>query len=214
MGHLRLLSAMAPKPSLKRGANSAARGPRDALVHRALHGPGTVPPSPAWLQCQASQYPGRRAFAARGKILRMTPTARRVVQAVLYEAIAIAFVGPAMSLMFEQSVGSTFALAVLMSTIALGWNYAFNGVFEAWESRQVAKGRSFKRRLAHCAGFEGGLVLMLVPVMAYWLETTLLHAFLADLGIVAFFFVYAVVFTWAFDRVFGLPQSATKAYEA
>lgn len=140
----------------------------------------------------------------------MSPTVRRVLQAVLYEAIAIAFVGPAMSLMFEQSVGSTLALAVLMSTIALGWNYVFNGLFEAWESRQVVKGRSFKRRLAHGIGFEGGLVVMLVPVMAYWLETTLLKALLADLGILAFFFVYAIAFTWAFDRVFGLPQSAAE----
>lgn len=144
----------------------------------------------------------------------MSPTVRRVVQAVLYEAIAIAFVGPAMSLMFEKSVGSTLALAVLMSTIALGWNYVFNWLFEAWESRQVVKGRSLKRRLAHGIGFEGGLVLILVPVMAYWLETTLLNAFLADLGILAFFFVYAIAFTWAFDRVFGLPQSATKTCEA
>lgn len=139
----------------------------------------------------------------------MSPTTRRVVQAVLYEAFAIAFVGPAMSLMFEQPVGSSLALAVIMSTIALAWNYVFNGIFEAWEARQVVKGRSFKRRLAHGIGFEGGLVFLLVPVMAYWLETTLLKAFLADLGILAFFFVYAIVFTWAFDKVFGLPQSAT-----
>lgn len=138
----------------------------------------------------------------------MSPTTRRVVQAVLYEAFAIAFVGPAMSLAFEQPVGSSLALAVVMSTIALAWNYVFNALVEAWEARQVVKGRSFGRRLAHGIGFEGGLVVILVPVMAYWLETTLLKAFVADLGILAFFFVYAIVFTWAFDKVFGLPQSA------
>ncbi|OYT99955.1 MAG: hypothetical protein CFE40_01120 [Burkholderiales bacterium PBB1] len=141
----------------------------------------------------------------------MSPTVRRVVQAVLYEAFAIAFFGPAMSFVFEQSVASTLPLAVLMSTIALGWNYVFNGLFEAWESRQAVKGRSLRRRLAHGIGFEGGLVVILVPIMAYWLETTLLHALLADLGILAFFFVYAIAFTWAFDRVFGLPDSASKA---
>ncbi len=144
----------------------------------------------------------------------MSPTTRRVVQAVLYEAFAIAFVGPAMSLLFEQPVGSSLALAVVMSTIALAWNYVFNGLFEAWEARQAVKGRSFKRRLAHGIGFEGGLVFLLVPVMAYWLETTLLKAFVADLGILAFFFVYAIVFTWAFDKVFGLPQSAAPSPES
>ena len=141
----------------------------------------------------------------------MTPTIRRIVQAVLYEAIAVAFVGPALSLIFGHPIDSTLPLAALMSAIALGWNYVFNALFEAWEAHQTVKGRSFKRRLVHGLGFEGGLVLMLVPLMAYWLDTTLLQAFVANLAILAFFFVYAIAFTWAFDRVFGLPQSATKA---
>lgn len=144
----------------------------------------------------------------------MTPTTRRVVQAILYEAIAVAFVGPAMALVFVEPVASTLALAVLLSTVALGWNYVFNLLFERWEAHQAIKGRSIWRRLAHGTLFEGGLVLMLVPVMAYWLHTTLLKAFIADLGILAFFFVYAFVFTWAFDRVFGLPQSAATPSQA
>ena len=139
----------------------------------------------------------------------MTPAFRRTLQAVLYEGIAIAFVGPLMSIMFEKSMERTLALAAFMSTTALVWNYVFNGLFEAWEERQVVKGRSFARRIAHGVGFEGGLVIMLVPVMAYWLEISLLKAFVADLGVLAFFFVYSIAFTWAFDRVFGLPQSAT-----
>lgn len=144
----------------------------------------------------------------------MTPITRRVVQAVLYEAIAVAFVGPAMALVFTEPAVSTLALAVLMSSVALGWNYVFNLLFERWERQQIIKGRSFQRRLAHGFLFEGGLVAMLVPVMAYWLNTTLLSAFIADLGILAFFFVYAIAFTWAFDRVFGLPQSTATTCEA
>jgi uncharacterized membrane protein len=139
----------------------------------------------------------------------MNATTRRVVQAVAYETLAVAVVGPALAFVFEQRVASTVALAVLMSAVALAWNYVFNMLFEHWETRQPIKGRSIWRRLAHGIGFEGGLVVMLTPVMAYWLDTTLLNAFLADLGILAFFFAYAVAFTWAFDIIFGLPQSAT-----
>ncbi len=138
----------------------------------------------------------------------MTPRTRRVLQAVLYEVGAIAFVGPVLGLAFEKPASSTFLLAVVLSTIALCWNYIFNAVFERWESRQAVKGRSLARRLAHGTGFEGGLTLMLVPVMALWLETTFWAAFLANLGLLAFFFVYAIGYTWAFDRIFGLPQSA------
>jgi uncharacterized membrane protein len=138
----------------------------------------------------------------------MSPFARRVLQAVLYEAIAIAVVGPALSFAFDHSPASTFLLAVVLSTIALTWNYAFNWIFERWEARQSVRGRSLGRRLAHGAGFEGGLVIILVPVMSIWLGITPAAAFLANLGLLMFFFVYAIAFTWAFDRVFGLPASA------
>ena len=103
---------------------------------------------------------------------------------------------------------TTLALAVLLSAIALTWNYAFNWVFERWEARQVVRGRSLLRRLAHGVGFEGGLTVLLVPVMSIWLEISPLEAFIANLGLLAFFFVYAVGFTWVFDKVFGLPASA------
>ncbi len=138
----------------------------------------------------------------------MSPTNRRVLQALLYEAIAIAVVGPVLSLAFDKSPTSTFGLAVVLSTVALTWNYVFNWIFERWESRQSVRGRSFARRLAHGAGFEGGLVILLLPVMSLWLDISLLTAFLANLGLLVFFFFYAIAFTWCFDRVFGLPASA------
>ncbi|MCA0213621.1 MAG: PACE efflux transporter [Proteobacteria bacterium] len=138
----------------------------------------------------------------------MTPTTRRVVQAILYEVIAIAFVGPVLSVAFDEPQTSTFGLAVVLSTIALTWNYAFNWIFERWETRQAVRGRSFARRLAHGVGFEGGLAVILIPVMSLWLGISPAAAFVANLGLLAFFFVYAVVFTWGFDRVFGLPASA------
>lgn len=138
----------------------------------------------------------------------MTPRQRRVVQAVLYEAFAIAFVGPVLAGLFDEPVGSSLVLAALLSSIALAWNYVFNGLFEHWESRQASRRRTLPRRLLHGTGFEGGLTVMLVPVMAWWLDTTLLQAFVANLGLLVFFFVYAIVFTWCFDLVFGPPVSA------
>ncbi len=138
----------------------------------------------------------------------MTPRSRRILQAILYEAIAIAVVGPVLSIFFGQSLSSAIGLAFVLSTIALGWNYIFNMLFERWEARQTVRGRSLLRRLMHGIGFEGGLVVILIPVMAMWLNISPMSAFMANLGLLAFFFVYAVIFTWAFDRIFGLPESA------
>ncbi len=144
----------------------------------------------------------------------MSPRNRRVLQAILYEVFAIAFVGPVLSLAFDKPATSTLGLAIVLSSIALIWNYIFNSIFERWESRQPVKGRSFARRLAHGIGFEGGLVFLLLPVMSIWLEISVIEAFFANLGLLAFFFVYAIGFTWAFDRVFGLPQSVARQNDA
>ena len=144
----------------------------------------------------------------------MHPRRRRVVQAVLYEVFAIAFVGPVLSRIFDKPVPSTIGLAFVLSSIALGWNYVFNTLFEIWESRQPTRGRSLARRTVHGIGFEGGMAVILVPVMAWWLDTTALQALAANLGLLAFFFLYAVAFTWAFDRLFGLPDSAGRPRDA
>lgn len=144
----------------------------------------------------------------------MSPRTRRVVQAILYEVIAIAVVGPLLGFIFDEPVESSLVLAFILSTIALGWNYVFNGLFERWEGAQASGHRTFARRLAHGVGFEGGLVFLLTPVMAWWLDTTLLRSLVTNLGLLVFFFVYAIVFTWCFDRVFGLPESARRANES
>jgi uncharacterized membrane protein len=139
---------------------------------------------------------------------RLTGRRRRVVQAVLYEVVAVAVVAPTMAWMFDHPAASAFLLSLVLSSIALAWNVVYNGLFERWEARQVVKGRSLARRVAHGLGFEGGLVLILVPVMSLWLDISWWQALVADLGLVLFFFVYTIVFTWCFDRVFGLPESA------
>ena len=140
----------------------------------------------------------------------MTPRVRRVIQALLYEAIAVAIVAPVLVWMFDHPPLSSLALTLVTSLVALSWNYVYNAWFERWEARQPVKGRSAARRLAHSAGFELGLVVMLVPLLAWWLEVTLWVAFVADLGLMAFFFVYTMAFTWGFDRMFWLPDSAVE----
>lgn len=143
-------------------------------------------------------------------LITLSTRVRRVVQAVLYEGIAVAVVTPTLALAFGKSAVSTFFLSLTLSTIALLWNYLWNTLFEHWESRQPTGGRSPLRRFAHGVGFEGGLAVLLVPVMALWLGISFIEAFIANLGFLVFFFVYTVAFTWAFDRVFGLPRSALR----
>ena len=134
---------------------------------------------------------------------------RRVLYVALYELIAIGVVTLALGLLTEHGWGSSGGLAVGSSLIAVLWNLVFNHFFERWERPQPTRGRSPALRVAHAIGFEGGLLLWLVPFRAWWLGVSLWHALLMDLGLLLFFLVYTFVFTWVFDRVFGLPAAAT-----
>ncbi|KVO45199.1 PACE efflux transporter [Burkholderia ubonensis] len=134
---------------------------------------------------------------------------RKITQAILYEAIAIACISPAIAALFGEGLVYSGALSAAMSAIALLWNMVYNTLFERWEATRVQRTRTLGRRIIHACGFEGGLIFILVPVVAWWLKISWLDAFLVDLGLFAFFFCYAFVFQWAFDRVFDVPV-ATK----
>jgi uncharacterized membrane protein len=133
---------------------------------------------------------------------------RRVVYVVLYEGIAIAAATWGLALLSGQGVAHSGVLAVLASGIAVAWNFAYNAAFEWWEARQTQRGRGVARRVVHAAGFELGLLLVLVPVFAWWLNVGLWQALVMDLWLVVFFLTYTFVFNWVFDHVFGLPLSA------
>lgn len=138
----------------------------------------------------------------------MQGVTRKITQAVLYELVAVACVGPAVALAFDAGMAHSTLLSVIMSAMALGWNLLYNHLFEYWEARQAQRSRTFVRRLLHAIGFEGGLVLILLPVVACWLDISLWAALGTNLALFVFFFAYAFVFQWAFDRVFGVPDSA------
>lgn len=138
----------------------------------------------------------------------MTPARRKIVYAVSFETLGTLVVTTYLWLVSDASPASSFALSLMTATIALCWSYAFNTVFEAWEARQAVKGRSLARRTAHAILFEGGLVLLLLPVMAWWLGVSLWQALVYEAGLIVLFIFYTYLFTWGFDRVFGLPASA------
>jgi uncharacterized membrane protein len=138
----------------------------------------------------------------------MSPTRRKIVYAVSFETLGTLLASVALMLMSDASARSSLALSVLTATIALSWSFVFNTVFEAWEARQPVKGRSLRRRTVHALMFEGVLVLICIPVMAWWLEVGYMEALVYEAGLIALFILYTYVFTWGFDRVFGLPASA------
>lgn len=96
----------------------------------------------------------------------------------------------------------------MITTIAMLWNLIYNTLFEYWESGQAKRGRSVARRVVHAIGFQLTLVVYLIPLIAWWLDMTLLEALLVDMAFIILVPCYTFAYNWAFDRVFGLPSSA------
>jgi uncharacterized membrane protein len=133
---------------------------------------------------------------------------RKIIHAGLFELIAVVIVTLGMRELSGSSTAQAGGLAVSTSIVALIWNMAFNTLFEAWERRQINRERTVLRRMGHAICFEGGLVLMTVPMIAWWLNLDWWQALLTDLGLIAFFLFYAFGFNWLFDHLVGPPESA------
>lgn len=134
---------------------------------------------------------------------------RRVVYVGLYELVAIMLSAILLNLISNADATNSLGIAIAASAVAILWNLAFNVGFERWEKRRENQGRSLGIRVLHAVGFEGGLVIFLVPIIAWWLDISLFQALLMDLGLLTFFLFYTFFFNWVFDAVFGLPAAVT-----
>lgn len=133
---------------------------------------------------------------------------RKLVYVSFYELIAMAITSIGLALFTDRGLSHAVVAGVVSSMIAVAWNLTYNTLFELWEAKQVKRGRGFLRRVAHATGFELGLVIMLVPLFAWWLDITLWHALMLDIGLIVFFLIYTFLFNLVFDHLFGLPASA------
>ncbi len=138
----------------------------------------------------------------------MSPLTRKITYAVTFESLGILLASGLLLVLSDAPADQTLLLSVISATVALIWNVAFNALFEYWEARQPVKGRPLTLRALHAVLFEAGLTVTMVPFMAWWLDVTLCQALQYEFALILMFLTYTYAFTWAFDRLFGLPQSA------
>jgi uncharacterized membrane protein len=132
---------------------------------------------------------------------------RKVVQAVSYELVALIFITPAMAWVFKSGLALSGALGLALCLVAMAWNMLFNSLFEAWEKRQRKPQRTAARRVLHAITFELGLLLMTVPMLVWALNLGWWQALATDFSLMLFFLLYAFVFQWGFDLLFGVPSA-------
>ena len=138
----------------------------------------------------------------------MHPVVRRIVYAVLYEGLSLLFTIVVLGLILGHGGGESTVTAVLLSTVATAWNYAWNTIFERAERRFGWTGRGLALRVVHAIGYEGGVLVFTIPLVAFMLRVSLAEAFVIESGMLVFFLIFTFVYSWAFDKTLGLPESA------
>ncbi|AVJ16742.1 hypothetical protein CLM71_06145 [Serratia sp. MYb239] len=139
---------------------------------------------------------------------------RKLVYVTAYEIIGMTISALGLALLSGSAPSNTGPLAVIITTIAVSWNFIYNCLFEWWESRQASRTRTVKRRILHAVGFQLTLVVYLIPLIAWWMGISLTQALLLDMALIVILPCYTFVYNWAFDKLFGLPASALPAEES
>ena len=125
---------------------------------------------------------------------------RRIVHALSYEIILLVIIAIALSFIFHVPMEVTGILGIAMAVTSVIWNMIFNHFFEKYEKRKKLK-RTVSVRILHAIGFEGGLMLATIPMVAYAMNMTLWQAVLLDLGLTSCILVYTFIFQWCYDMV-------------
>ncbi|MCF8999111.1 chlorhexidine efflux PACE transporter AceI [Acinetobacter nectaris] len=125
---------------------------------------------------------------------------RRLIHAFSYEIILLVIIAVALSTFLDMPLEVTGTLGIAMAVTSVVWNMIFNYIFEGIEKKYQLK-RTIPVRILHAIGFEGGLMLATIPMVAYALKTSLLEAFLLDLAMTLCILVYTFIFQWCYDII-------------
>ncbi len=140
-------------------------------------------------------------FTGGSRIMSSTKSlTERVFQAVGFELLAFALCTPLLAWIMDKPFVDMGVATIAIGLIALAWNVVFNGLFDRLLKR-LALAPSGWNRVAHALLFEGGLVAVSVPLIAWWLQVSLMQALILDLGVLLFFLPYTYVYHWGYDLV-------------
>ncbi|WP_201540321.1 PACE efflux transporter [Psychrobacter sp. 1044] len=132
----------------------------------------------------------------------------RIRHTLGFEIIGLIIFVPLASWLFGFDIQSIGLIALAASIIATLWNYFYNLLFD--HSMLKLRGNVHKTvplRMLHAFLFEGGLLLLFLPIIAWHLGISLWQAFLMDITMATFYLVHAFVYNWIYDNVFPIPAN-------
>jgi|SRR5690606_14619289 uncharacterized membrane protein len=132
----------------------------------------------------------------------------RVRHAVMFELIGLAIFTPGAAILFNQPIGHMGVIGVVSATAATLWNFVFNlGFDRAMLRMRGSVHKTMRIRIAHTALFEAGLIVILIPFIAWYLGISLMTALVLDIAVVVFYLVYAFTFNIFYDWAFPIQAA-------
>ncbi len=136
----------------------------------------------------------------------MRSTADRIRHALIFEGLGLAIVVPVGGWVFGLPVQDMGVVAVVSATLATLWTYFYNLIFDKiMQARVGHTSKGLGLRVIHAILFEFGLLLVLMPFIAWYLGISLIEAFWMDIAFALFYLVYAFVYNWLYDIIFPIP---------
>ncbi|OSP54517.1 PACE efflux transporter [Pseudoruegeria sp. SK021] len=130
----------------------------------------------------------------------------RLRHAISFEIFGLALITPLGAWAFGTPMGHIGIVALVGATIATVWNYVYNLVFDKAMMRSFGHTRkTLWLRLGHAVLFEIGILVSLLPFIAWYMGISVMQALWMDIGFAGFYLVYALVFNWVYDVVFPVP---------
>jgi len=139
----------------------------------------------------------------------------RLRHAISFEIIALILVIPAGAILFDVPLHDFGVVGIVSATLATLWNLGYNVLFDL--ALQRLTGTTLKSRIVrvlHALAFEAGLLMVLLPFIAWYLGISLWDAFVLDIALAAFYLVYSYVFNLIYDTLFPLREWSQKQAES
>ena len=133
----------------------------------------------------------------------------RVRQVLLFEIGGLLLITPPFIWASGVSAMDSLGLLAVIALIAALWNAGYNTSFDWIEGRltgRTADRRPYLMRMAHAVGFEGGLILISLPIIMAWTGMSWIEALLADIALALAYVIYAFFFNLGYDRVFPIDD--------
>lgn len=128
-----------------------------------------------------------------------------------FEMTLLMLLIPAGAVFFDKPLEQIGLLGLILAIKAMAINLIYNWLFDRMDARlgRVSSQRSHLGRVFHAIGFELTLLTTSMPIYVWWLQITLLEAFVTDLVVTSFVVAYTYVFTLGYDKTFPLPVRTT-----